>query len=819
MNREVSFGRWMRKQRKALDLTQDKLAHKVGCALVTIRKIEADERRPSTQLARLLAQHLEIKQEDYPAFLRLARMATPANRPALPVWSSSGRQRTNLPVPLTSLIGRDEDVAAVSALIVHQETRLLSLIGPPGVGKTRLALQVATKLLDGFADGAFFVALAPVRDPDLVAVTIAQTLGLVEIGSEPLNVRLAHALEDKQLLLLLDNFEQVVAAAPLVAELLAACPRLKVLVTSRAALRVRGEQLFNVQPLALPDLAALHAIGPIARYPSVALFVERARSAKPTFRLSAGNAAAVAAICIQIDGLPLAIELVAAYANLFSPQTLLAQLSSRLKLSTTSARDLPDRQQTLWTAFDWSYDLLSAGERKLFERLSVFVGGCTLAAAATLCSALGDLEIDVLDGMLSLLDKSLLRQEGEPDDEPRFTMLETIREYGRERLAASGVAEAVRRRHAQLFLELAEAAEPFLRGPQQDEWLARLEVEHGNLAAALEWSWTEAGDIEVGVRLVGALWWFWHRRGHMNEGRHWSEGTLERTGMVENMSVRANALQGAGVLAWLQGDYAMARDHLEQSMRLWQELENDRGVAYALTYLGMMTLYQDKDEETRSLHEKGLAIFREADDQWGLALTLRNLGAVALFQGDFGRAHSLYEKSLAIFREVGDPWGLVVVLNDLGEVARSQGDYRRAQTFYEDSLAILPKVEDRWLTAMTFHNLAYVAQYQGDCERATELIEESLKIWRDLGNKRGIAICLVALAGVSVTLKQLKRAVRLFGAADALFDTIGARMDPPDYAEYKRDLDAARSQLDEAAFVVLWTEGKEMTLDQVIART
>jgi len=824
MNSEISFGRWLKERRKALDLTQHAFARQIGCAIVTLGKIESDARRPSTQLAELMADHLDLSPDERKAFLRFARIEPNASRLALPghadgVVGRLIRRQIILPSPMTALIGRDLDVVDVAGRVLEDDVRLLTLLGPPGVGKTRLGIEVARNLSGSFADGVCFVALAPVQDVELVAAAIAQTLGLAEMGSKPLRMRLIEALEDKRLLLLLDNFEQVVASAPLIADLLAACPHLKILVTSRAALRVNGEEVFTVQPLALPDLEALPGDKSLAHCPSVALFVARAQAVKPNFVLTATNAEAVAAICVRVDGLPLAIELVAVYVKLFAPPSLLVHLSRWLKQSGASARDLPPRQRTLWNAIGWSYDLLEPGEQRLFVRLAVFAGGCTLEAVETICNADGDLAIDLMEGMLALLDKSLLYQEDGTDEEPRFIMLQTIREYGMERLVASGAADAFQRRHAHFFLALAELAEPFLRGPQQDEWLARLDLEHGNMRAALAWSRSAPGDATLGLRLAGALWWFWHRRGHMNEGRHWIEGALAQTEALGRVAMRAQVLHAAGVFTWLQGDYALAEQRLQESLAIWREVGDKRGLAHAMNYLGMVVVHQGNPADTRLLHEESLTLFQAVKDAWGVALALRNLGVVARVQGDTEGTSVLYEQSLRAFRDVRDQWGLIVVLNDLGEIARSRSDYAQAAELYEESLALSRQVRDNWLSAMILHNLAQVAQHQGAYEHASTMIEESLMLWRDLGNKGAMALCLASLAGVAVRIEQFKWAARLFGAAEGLLSSMGRRINLIDRAEYERNLTIVRTRLDQAIFAAMWAKGRTMTLEEVIAFT
>jgi predicted ATPase/class 3 adenylate cyclase len=439
----------------------------------------------------------------------------PADFPPL---QTLDRHAHNLPAQPTPLIGREREAAEARERLRRPEVRLLTLAGPGGTGKTRLALQVAVDVLEDFADGVFFVPLAPISDPTLVASTVAQTLGVQETGSRPLLERLKEFLQDKAVLLVLDNFEQVIAAVPVVTALHAACPRLKSLVTSREVLRLQGEHEFPVPPLAVPDLRHLPASERLSQYAAAALFIQQASAVKPDFMVTNDNAPAVAEICVRLEGLPLAIELAAARSKLLSPQALLARLGSRLELLRGGARDLPARHQTLRGAIAWSYDLLSPDEQALFRRMAVFVGGCTLEAAEAVCRAAGPPELDVLEGMTSLVDKSLLRQEEEANREPRFQMLETIREYGLECLTTSGELESARRAHATDYLALAEEAEPELTGPQQGVWLHRLETEHDNLRAALQWSQARQ-DAETGLRLGGALWRFWLVRGYLREGR------------------------------------------------------------------------------------------------------------------------------------------------------------------------------------------------------------------------------------------------------------------------------------------------------------
>src|SRR6266478_2248699 len=725
---------------------------------------------------------------------------------------------TNLPVLRTGFVGREKEVAAAKELLLRQDVRLVTVTGPGGIGKTRLAVEVAGGLIEMFPGGIHFVPLSPLSDPGLIASVIVQTLGIREAGGQsPLEI-LKKNLQDSlraPMLFLLDNFEHLIQAAPTVAELLAAAPNLKILVTSRAALHLYGEHEFPVPPLALPDSRSMPTVEILSQCPAVALFVQRAAAAKPDFELNRENASAVTEICARLDGLPLAIELAAVRVKVLSPSSMLTRLASRLQLLTGGSRDLPQRQQTLRAAMDWSYDLLDAAEQKLFRRFSVFVGGCTLEGAEAVCNTKGDLDLDLLDVMASMVDKSLAQQVEQVKGESRFAMLETIREYALEKLEASKEEALTKRAHAAYCLVLAEEEATEQRGAEAGEWLERFASEHDNFRAALEWL-TETGDMELGVRPGTALFRYWEIREYLAEGRDRLGRLLNLAGAAAPTKLRMRALFAAGVLAGEQGDYASADALINESQDIAHELGDKTGVAVSLNALAVFARDRGDVATAHVLFEASLGLWRELGDQKAVARALSNLANVLKLQGDYDRARPLYAECLSIFRGLGDRTGVAWSLNYQGDVARDQGDSAAAQALYEQGLVIFRELGDRWGIAGTLADLGSLAREKGTYPTARALYRESIKIFQELEHKRGIARLLECFACSAVVQLEAERSLRLAGAAAALRQNIGAPLTPAEQAKLEASLHLARQALSNTVGVAAWLEGWTLPVEKVV---
>jgi predicted ATPase/transcriptional regulator with XRE-family HTH domain len=847
------------RQRKAQDLTQEELAERIGCSTVAIQKIELGERRPSKQLAELLAGYFHVPTEEWAEFLQFARGRTDERThlhfTTRAIGTVDNRQSTierpdnpnNLPLQLTSFVGRDAELPRLHDLMLTAEARLVTLTGPPGTGKTRLALQAAARLLKDFEDGVFFVNLAPITDPALVISQIAQTQGkgIGEGSDRSLLEGIEAYFRDKRLLLVLDNFEQVVEAAPMVGQLLMAAPTLKVIATSRVPLHIRGEKEFAVPPLHLPDLQHLPSVAAdVSWYEAVRLFIERAKDVSAGFELTDDNARAVAQICASLDGLPLAIELAAARVKVLSPEAILSRLESRLRFLTGGPRDLPSRQRTLRSAIEWSYDLLDQEEKKLFRRLAVFVGGFSLEAAEAVCGrGAGDPQSTtrspgsgpetriqdrqaLLDGIASLVDKSLLRQHEGMGGEPRFAMLETIHEYARERLEESGESEEMKRLHGLYFLEFAEQADLHLPDADQTVWFDRLDSELGNLRTAFRWTQSEGGDPELGLRMAAALGRFWSIRGYAQEGREGLSRMLSITNARSRTSTRGKALMWAGWLAFFQSDYVTARNFLEESLGILRERGEKQDVAAVLDILGEIAHYQGDYVRAIKYLDECLSINRELNDVAGIALALLFLGYSELRLVEMQDATvplARLEEALALSRQVGVGYFMAQSLRMVGEIELRQGNYDRATSLVEESLSISRELGNKWGVAACLGTLGWQALLQGNNERATQLLRESLSTRHGIGDRGGIAWCLEWFARVAIAETETEvetqhavRAALLLGAADGIRKVAGSVIDPADLGEYERNVNRLQVQLPGEAFERAWQEGRAMSIEQAI---
>lgn len=770
----------------------------------------------------------EHQLRDLPRPEQIYQIVAPGIRAEFPPLRALDTRLFNLPVPRTSLLGREKEVAELLDLLPRPDSGLITLSGPAGTGKTRLAIAVASRATFLFKDGICFVALAPILDAELVASTIVRRLGLQESGPVSLEEILFGFLRDRELLLVLDNFEHLLTAAPLVADLLSACPRLKVLATSRSALRVHGEREYHVQPLGIPNIDRLPAHDEFARYPAVALFAERAASAMSRFSITAGNFAAVAALCARLDGLPLAIELAAARASLLTPGEMLTRLQqddrhASLDLLTSGARDAPVRHRSLRDAIGWSLSLLDTDDQALFRRLSVFVGGFTISAASALASKAVQPEWNsvpapsLLDSLAKLTDNSLVQRVERTDADARLSMLETIGEYGREHLEAKGELSSVRQRHAAYFLALAEAGETEAGGPRQADWGNRLDDEHANFRAALAWSLSgECEDRLLSARLASALWVFWFRRAYLREGSRWIQQAYLTCEATIDPPLRAKLLTADGSLARMLGEFSRAEKLLEFATGIWRELNDAEGLAWALSHLGLVKQWLGQLDAGVQLLEESLTLRLPSGDDRGIARSLFNLAVAEDFRCNYGRAAELYEQTIEVQRRVGDTWGIGRVLGYWAKVLLRGGEHARAESLCQEALKLSSEVADRWGIGLAQSGLGGVAWVQHDYGRASEWLKQSLVTFRDVGSRDRVAECLQDLASLARQLGGIEQSVRLSACAETVQHASRLALWPAVQARRDEEMAAARIALGDKAFELAWSKGRSMNAEEAI---
>ena len=863
-----TFGTWVKRRRKALDLTQHELARQVGCSASAIFKIESDERRPSRQIAELLAQILEIPDDQHDLFIKVARQeklvdrleAIPRIDGPAPFVQSQGEPavgsnppQTNLPLPLTSLIGREHEMRAIIQQIQDPACRLLTLTGPGGVGKTRLALEVAHRLRGTYEYKPCFVSLVGTSAPEFIIPALADALGFVLSGTSEPKKQLFNFLRDKNILLILDNLEHLLTGIEFLAELLERAPGVKLLTTSREQLNLRAEWVFDVQGLPVPSDIGL---ADLASNSAATLFLQRARQSKVDFNLTQADLRSVKRICELVEGLPLGLELAASWVRVLSCDEIAQEIERSIDFLTTTGRDVPPRHRSLRAVFDSSWSLLSNQEQGVMRSLSVFRGGFTREAAAAVTGA-------TLPLLLALKDKSLVRfsQTG------RYDLHELIRQYAHEELIKSGEQDSANDRHLDFFLAMAEEYKPKLRGAGQLHWLNRLEQDHDNLRAALDWSLRhekEVGgfsqvkgqDVQKSLRLTGALYLFWKMRVHWGEGRKWLQRALAQasqsphspehlralnsaallaaeqadTGKARELAEEclalaqdlgdshsiAQALYSLGLVTWKQKDFAGARTHCEQALRRFRELGDKIAMADTLKVLGRIATNQNDLETAQSYLEECLAIFRELEDRIEFSAVSSDLGLLAYLRNDFPVARAYLEKSLELFREAESASGIEMTLNRLGDIARSENDYIEAERCYTESLKVFQEAGDKDEIPSLLHNLGYVANHCGEYPRALELFKGGLEMHAETGNQAGIAECLAGIGAVLTCQGKAERGARLFGAAEILRERAGAVLWPANRMEYERSLALLRNSLDGSALAAAWAAGGAMPTEQVI---
>ncbi|MEO8285165.1 MAG: LuxR C-terminal-related transcriptional regulator [Chloroflexota bacterium] len=878
------FALWLHRRRQSLGLTPGAFAERMGtgCDPETVQAWEAGTLRPSNLMAERVARLFGVPGSERSAFILFAISdldsdptgeyvrgpaeagvdADPHLDPDAP-WRVNTQPPSNLPAQLTTFVGREGEIEGAAGLVRFPGVRLLTLLGPPGIGKTRFSLEVARYLLDAgsFEDGVFFVPLAAVTDPAGIAPTIGAALGVKEVAGDAAGRALTDFLHDKHLLLVLDNMEQIAAAGDTVSEMLTASPGVQIVTTSRSALHVYGEQVWRVPPLSIPDSPDSDgnaSAESLVESAAASLFLQRAKAVNTGFVVDSESAPVIARICRRLDGLPLAIELAAARTNVLSPQALLARLDSRLDILTSGPQNLTPRHRTLRGAIEWSYNLLEDDEKIVYSRLSVFVSGFTLEAAEAIacCGSARHSISNTLDLIASLVDKSLLKQEEGPDKEARFTMLETIREYGQERLGEWGEEDEVRATHSKEMLAFAEQAEPHMTTGGRDPWLRKLDAELDNIRAALNWSLSDEGDGEIGLRLASSLHWYWSFRGYVTEGRRWLRQILHRFDTSAETEALAKALYAEGQLAQHYGDDASAYPSLTRSVAMCKALGNSSTLAYAMVPLSIIGVHRS-DPDLICMAEEAVALFRQSGDLWGLAYALDERGDIADMLGDFDEALALKIESHSLYREIGDTWHVAYELGMLGLITMQQGNYAQSNKYLREASVITREVGDKWTLAWllrgqgnnahlegryaeaealylesaslyrelgdqgrfanVYRNLGQVATLQGRYTEATSRLREAIAIHNSAGLRASLHLHVSAFAAVAVEQGQFDIAAKLFAAAIPPETVNLVSMSPVDLTHYTKYYEKARRKLGKADFEALTAQGQQMTLAEAIS--